>query len=546
MRCHPGRWLWGLIPIAMLAWLAVQVERSAIEADLTHRSEVALAAAGHDWAVVAFDGRDGLLAGQPASEPQRREALALVSNVWGVRVVRTRGAVSPADPTPVPARPTSIDDVPISPSRELRGPDGVLGDQQPEPIISSLEPDGAAHAVHHAAVVHGADAPQDTVRSIEEHAHGAIEVASDAKAALPSVQARDVEFAAAPLPAAVVAEKPAAEAMTARDAEVAPSAAPPLPEKKLAEQTTPELAPAKVETPPSVTAETAASESTLATSEAAAEEAAKAVTSEKAPRADLPEKKPPSVTPDLHQRKSEEVATATASPSHSNSRKTDETPPARAEPAVPVAQDAPKTVAKSVDIPERKPNVLAVIEPPKSASAAAVADPAKSESKPTSPAPSPRFETAALPPGNIAAYAVCSDAVKAAAQRVEVHFARGDARLDSPGKSLLDGLAAALKSCPEASLRIAGHADASGKPSHNQVLSRHRARGVASYLAHKGIDARRLAAVGYGDSRPVAPNDSQANRARNRRIELTVTSHAGPLPPMPIRKQGTRSGLSHR
>jgi outer membrane protein OmpA-like peptidoglycan-associated protein len=78
------------------------------------------------------------------------------------------------------------------------------------------------------------------------------------------------------------------------------------------------------------------------------------------------------------------------------------------------------------------------------------------------------------------------------------------------------------------------------------VLSRHRARGVASYLAHKGIDARRLAAVGYGDSRPVAPNDSQANRARNRRIELTVTSHAGPLPPMPIRKQGTRSGLSHR
>ena len=76
MRCHPTRWLWGLIPIAMLSWLAVHLETGSINAISRHRSAAALRAAGDDWASVAFSGRDGLLVGQAPEAGQREEAAA--------------------------------------------------------------------------------------------------------------------------------------------------------------------------------------------------------------------------------------------------------------------------------------------------------------------------------------------------------------------------------------------------------------------------------------------------------------------------------------
>ena len=100
MICHPIRWLWGLIPVAMLTWLAVHLESAPIERDLEQRSGAALSSAGHDWASVAFAGRDGLLVGHAASADQRDEAAALVRNVWGVRVVEprcARGRTCPPD-----------------------------------------------------------------------------------------------------------------------------------------------------------------------------------------------------------------------------------------------------------------------------------------------------------------------------------------------------------------------------------------------------------------------------------------------------------------
>ncbi len=100
MICHPIRWLWGLIPVAMLTWLAVHLESAPIERDLEQRSGAALSSAGHDWASVAFAGRDGLLVGHAASGDQRDEAAALVRNVWGVRVVEARVALSAPVVTP--------------------------------------------------------------------------------------------------------------------------------------------------------------------------------------------------------------------------------------------------------------------------------------------------------------------------------------------------------------------------------------------------------------------------------------------------------------
>lgn len=490
MRCHPARWLWGLIPVAMLSWLAVQVERSSIQSDLEQRSAAALAAAGHDWAVVAFDGRDGLLAGQPDSEHQREEAVALVSGVWGVRVVRTR-TDSPAMPQFPPLERT-------------------LDDQSPEAVVSDLAPDDAAHVPAEAAQSLAA-ASSETLRTGGEPGGPSVPTSEEAGAsALPTVPTREASLSPSSVPAAETAPPPAGAAVSqppAPAANAASEGAPEIPVPKAPALSDPATGQAATQPPAKTeqeTAPTVAAQMQLPTQKPAAEPSAL---------------RPP------------EAAAAPAAESAA--------PPAKAE------AEATRLAARA-ELPERKPaSVTPAIEPP--ATPLAEAATAKHTPGPmTSAFPARRFETAALPPGNIAPAGACLGDVRAAAQRVEVHFARGDARFDPPGKSLIDGLIAALKACPEAVLRVAGHADATGKTRHNQVLSRHRARGVASYMANKGIDAGRLVAIGYGDKRPVAPNDTKANRARNRRIELTVTARAAPLPPMPIRKQGTRNGLSHR
>ncbi len=87
MKCHPARWVWGLIPIAILSWFAVHLESSRIEHDLEQRAHEALHAAGYDWASIVFSGRDGMLVGTPRRRNEQTQALALVRNLWGVRVV---------------------------------------------------------------------------------------------------------------------------------------------------------------------------------------------------------------------------------------------------------------------------------------------------------------------------------------------------------------------------------------------------------------------------------------------------------------------------
>jgi OOP family OmpA-OmpF porin len=86
-------------------------------------------------------------------------------------------------------------------------------------------------------------------------------------------------------------------------------------------------------------------------------------------------------------------------------------------------------------------------------------------------------------------------------------------------------------------LRVEGHTDNTGNPAANVKLSQERADAVVKYLEGKGVDPSRLVAVGYGATRPVASNDSAANKALNRRTEFHVQEIAGKqqgdLPPLP-------------
>ena len=93
--------------------------------------------------------------------------------------------------------------------------------------------------------------------------------------------------------------------------------------------------------------------------------------------------------------------------------------------------------------------------------------------------------------------------------------------LKSESRATLEEVASLLKSDPSLRLEVAGHTDNTGGADHNMKLSAGRAVAVVNALVNSyGINKARLQPKGYGDTNPVAPNDSEQGRAKNRRVEL--------------------------
>jgi outer membrane protein OmpA-like peptidoglycan-associated protein len=101
---------------------------------------------------------------------------------------------------------------------------------------------------------------------------------------------------------------------------------------------------------------------------------------------------------------------------------------------------------------------------------------------------------------------------------INFDFDKADIKLDS--RPIIDQIVKLLKSNPDLNLTVEGHTDNIGTPSYNRKLSDARARSVLAALAAQGIDARRLKAVGYGQDKPIADNNTDSGRAQNRRVEL--------------------------
>lgn len=95
MRCNWRRWLWGLIPLIMVSWVAILVERGRIEQDLSQRAMQALVDDESNWATVTFKGRDANLSGRALMESQPGSAEQAVRKVWGVRDVDNNAALPP-------------------------------------------------------------------------------------------------------------------------------------------------------------------------------------------------------------------------------------------------------------------------------------------------------------------------------------------------------------------------------------------------------------------------------------------------------------------
>lgn len=103
-----------------------------------------------------------------------------------------------------------------------------------------------------------------------------------------------------------------------------------------------------------------------------------------------------------------------------------------------------------------------------------------------------------------------------------ITFATNSADLNSGFYNALGGVAMVLKEYNKTVIEVAGHTDSTGSDSYNQQLSERRASSVANYLTGQGITQQRLMTVGAGEAHPVASNDTEAGRAQNRRVEMTI------------------------
>src|SRR5260370_41628109 len=90
-----------------------------------------------------------------------------------------------------------------------------------------------------------------------------------------------------------------------------------------------------------------------------------------------------------------------------------------------------------------------------------------------------------------------------------------------------------MKDGPMIHVRIEGHTDNVGKLKTNMKVSQARADAVRTFLINQGVDPKQLVALGYGPTRPIAPNKTKAGKALNRRAELRSVERGAPALPAP-------------
>ena len=113
----------------------------------------------------------------------------------------------------------------------------------------------------------------------------------------------------------------------------------------------------------------------------------------------------------------------------------------------------------------------------------------------------------------------------------KITFDPGSDDIASSSSGLVEALATLLKQCPGTPIEVAGHTDSQGTSRNNATLSEDRAKAVLVALKERGVDVSTLKAVGYGEDKPVADNDTEDGREANRRIEFTLIGAPAPVTP---------------
>lgn len=106
----------------------------------------------------------------------------------------------------------------------------------------------------------------------------------------------------------------------------------------------------------------------------------------------------------------------------------------------------------------------------------------------------------------------------------DITFTVNQADIKPQFYSVLNSVALVLKEYKGTIVNVAGYTDNTGSDQHNLQLSQQRAQNVASYLTSQGVAGNRFSAVGYGKANPIASNSTEAGRAKNRRVVITLHS----------------------
>jgi len=138
------------------------------------------------------------------------------------------------------------------------------------------------------------------------------------------------------------------------------------------------------------------------------------------------------------------------------------------------------------------------------------------------PKPEPVLEIALAPEPELEAQAEVVEELLQTLDLSGITFLFGSNEITPQGKLILDEVINVLAEHPEFDVVIEGHTDSVGDDNLNFELSQLRAQSVLNYITNTGIQAERLAATGFGESLPIAVNNTAEGRALNRRIEFTV------------------------
>lgn len=578
MRCNWRRWLWGLIPLVLLSWAAVQVEHGRVEQDLAERAGKALADIGAGWAAISFNGRDAELRGRAIQDSQPQTAEEAVRKVWGIREVDNKASLPPkVEPFLWSARRRGnrIRLVGYVPNRATR--QAIIG------MVNASLP--GFEVVDRMTVARGvptvdtwlaglsfglkqlASLKQGTVR-FEDLALTISGEAEDSagykavSAALKSGLPKGITLASAQITAPAVSPfvwsaqfaggqlvlsgYVAGEAAKAGVLAAVPAGIGVVDRMEPAEgapQGWAAAAAVTVKELPRLQNGTAEMKDAVLNVSGLAADEGQAQAIRAALRSGLPNnfklnaslKAPePPPAPKAEPPPPEPLKGADATPKEPQPDKSAAPPKAEA----PQPAPAPAPPAKQAEVPPPPAAKQAEPAPPPAPKAdptpppaAKVAEPApppaakQPEPAPPAPAPGPAPKVAVAtppPPPTPANLAVCQDNLTKIASADPILFDRGSSVLSSASSGVLDRLASAVKQCPESRITIQGHADIEGTFAHNQRLSIRRAKAVADYLVKAGAGAAQLETEGYGARRPVAPNDTAKNKARNRRIDFIV------------------------
>ncbi|QHQ35935.1 OmpA family protein [Algicella marina] len=119
---------------------------------------------------------------------------------------------------------------------------------------------------------------------------------------------------------------------------------------------------------------------------------------------------------------------------------------------------------------------------------------------------------------------LCEAQIETILSRAQITFPPGETEFDEDSAAIVDGIARILQECPGSRFEIGGHTDSQGRESSNLAISQARAVTVLNALLDKDVKLVFLIAKGYGETQPIADNDTEEGRAANRRIEFRLVS----------------------